>query len=50
MRYRKEILPCKGREVAQKSRGCSWIPRSVPGQVGWDLEQAGVVGGLKEVG
>lgn len=30
-------------QSAQKSCGCLWIPESVPDQVGWGLEQLGIV-------
>ena len=45
-----EILPCEGGEalaqVAQRSRGCPWLPGSVQGQVGWDFGQPGLVEGV----
>ncbi|TRZ10592.1 hypothetical protein HGM15179_016516 [Zosterops borbonicus] len=33
-------------QISQRSCGCPWISGSVPGQVGWGLEQPGIVEGV----
>ena len=33
-------------QSAQRSCGCPWIPGSVQGQAGWDLEQPGMMEGI----
>ena len=50
MGYWEEIPPCEGsgalEQGAQRSFSCPWISGSVQGQVGWSLEQLGIVGGV----
>jgi len=49
MRYKEEILHSEGGEalaqVAQRGCGCP-LPGRVQGQVGWGLEQPGLVEGV----
>ena len=51
--YKEEVLYCEGGEelaqVAQRYCGCP-VPGSVQGQVGWGLEQPGLLEGVPAYG